>query len=88
VGVGFLVGKPEERGRLEDLGIDDTVILKKVLKNEMACTSLIWLTAATAEHDGLLNFTKCEEFLDWLRNYELLQKRAPFHETINVSLGA
>ena len=47
-GVGFLVGKPEERDRLEDLSIDETVILKEALKNAMTCTSLIWLRAAIA----------------------------------------
>jgi hypothetical protein len=52
-----LVGKPEERGRLEDPGVDGRIILRLIFKKwDGACTGLIWLRIGTG--GGLLSTRK------------------------------
>jgi len=51
------VGKPEERGRLEDPGVDGRIILRWIFKKlDGACTGLIWLRIGTGS--GLLSTRK------------------------------
>ena len=47
---GFGVGKPEERGHLEGLGIEERIILKWMLKKQdgKAWTGLLWLRIGTS----------------------------------------
>jgi hypothetical protein len=48
-----LVGKPEERDYLEDIGVDGTIILKRIFKKrDGVWTGLIWLRIGTG--GGLL----------------------------------
>jgi hypothetical protein len=64
----ILVRGPVERGRLEDLGLDEWIILKWTFKkwDGEAWTGLLWLRIGT--DDGRLwvplGSIKCGEFLD------------------------
>jgi hypothetical protein len=47
--IGGLVGKPEEKSPLEDLGVDGKIVLKWILKkcDVRTCTGIIWVTIVT-----------------------------------------
>ena len=71
------VGKPKERYHLEDLGIDEKIILKCLLKDLAGrMTGLVYLRTGTSGRlsgccghgDVPLGSVKLGDFLDYLRN--------------------
>jgi hypothetical protein len=72
-----MVGKPEEKNHLEELGIGERIILKWVLKKQDGSTraAYVWLRSGPCEngneHVGCI---ECEEFVNLLTKCWLCKK--------------